>query len=55
LHTSDTDLTTDWQHWAGKPNLLDPRHLYQWPIIEEVAAATRGTPYASDLQLKIQV
>ncbi|MBW8370716.1 MAG: hypothetical protein K0M66_07065 [Thiobacillus sp.] len=29
-------------HWAGKPSLLDPRPLYQWPVIEEVAAATRG-------------
>ncbi len=33
-----------WQHWEGKPNLLDPRPLYQWPVIEEVAAATRGAP-----------
>lgn len=33
-----------WQHWAGKPNLLDARPLYQWPVIEEVAMATRGTP-----------
>lgn len=33
----------NWQHWAGKPNLLDARPLYQWPVIEEVAEATRGT------------
>ncbi len=30
------------QHYAGKPSLLDPRPLYAWPVIEEVAAATRG-------------
>jgi SagB-type dehydrogenase family enzyme len=37
-----------WQHWAGKPSLLDARPLYQWPIIEEVAMATRGSPPRSD-------
>jgi hypothetical protein len=31
-----------WQHWAGKPSLLDPKPMYEWPVIEEVAAATRG-------------
>lgn len=31
-----------WSHWAGKPSLLDPKPMYQWPVIEEVAAATRG-------------
>jgi len=31
-----------WNHWAGKPGLLDPKPMYQWPVIEEVAAATRG-------------
>jgi SagB-type dehydrogenase family enzyme len=35
-------------HWAGKPSLLDPRPLYQWPVIEEVAAATRGAPPTPD-------
>ncbi|MDO8926687.1 MAG: nitroreductase family protein [Sideroxyarcus sp.] len=44
LHATDTALPTDWQHWAGKPGLLDARPLYQWPVIEEVAHATRGTP-----------
>jgi nitroreductase len=34
---------TEFTHWAGKPNLLDPRPLYQWPVIEEVAEATQGT------------
>lgn len=31
-----------WHQWAGKPSLLDPRPLYQWPVIEEIAEATRG-------------
>ena len=35
-------------HWAGKPSLLDPRPLYQWPVIEEVATATRGAPPTPD-------
>jgi len=35
-------------HYAGKPSLLDPRPLYQWPVIEEVATATRGTPPTPD-------
>jgi len=34
----------NWRYWAGKPNLLDPHPLYQWPVIEDVAAATRGAP-----------
>lgn len=37
-------LPPDWQHWAGKPGLLDPRPQYRWPVIDEVAAATRGAP-----------
>jgi SagB-type dehydrogenase family enzyme len=43
LQAIDAALPTNWQHWAGKPSLLDPRPLYQWPVIEEVAEATRGT------------
>ena len=42
LQAADEVLPTDWQHWAGKPSLLDPHPLYQWPVIEEVAEATRG-------------
>lgn len=41
---STSTLAVDWQHWAGKPSLLDARPLYQWPVIEAVAEATRGTP-----------
>ena len=37
-------LPLNWINWAGKPSLLDARPLYQWPVIEEVAAATRGAP-----------
>jgi hypothetical protein len=36
-------LPADWLRFTGKPSLLDPRPLYQWPVIEAVAAATRGT------------
>ncbi|MDD5472290.1 MAG: nitroreductase family protein [Sideroxydans sp.] len=42
LHTDENAHATTWQHYAGAPSLLDPRPLYQWPVIEEVAAATRG-------------
>ncbi len=39
---ADFSPPCDWTRWAGKPSLLDPRPLYQWPVIEDVAAATRG-------------
>jgi SagB-type dehydrogenase family enzyme len=29
-------------HWAGSANLLDPRPIYRWPVIDQVSAATRG-------------
>ncbi|MFA6972589.1 MAG: nitroreductase family protein [Gallionella sp.] len=41
-------MNLSWKHWAGKPGLLDARPLYQWPVIEEVADATRGAPPAAD-------
>ena len=28
--------------WHGKPSLLDPRPMYHWPVIDEVAVASRG-------------
>ncbi len=31
-----------WDEWSGLPALLDPKPMYRWPVIEEVAAATRG-------------
>ncbi len=48
LEAENGVLPTNWQLWAGKPALLDPRPLYQWPIIEEVAVATRGAPPLTD-------
>jgi SagB-type dehydrogenase family enzyme len=35
-------LPPAWTHWAGQPGLLDPKPMYDWPVIEEVALATRG-------------
>ena len=49
LESSAEVLPSNWQHWAGKPSLLDAHPLYQWPIIEEVAAATRDVSPAIDL------
>ncbi len=49
LHAGDAALPQDWQHWQGKPSLLDARPLYQWPVIEEVAHATRGKPPAAEV------
>ena len=28
--------------WSGVANLLDPHPMYRWPVIDEVAAASRG-------------
>jgi SagB-type dehydrogenase family enzyme len=41
-------VPSEWQQWAGKPSLLDAKPLYDWPVIEEVAEATRGTFTAFD-------
>jgi hypothetical protein len=48
LEATDEALPSDWHHWAGKPSLLDARPMYQWPVIEEVAEATRGMPPVAD-------
>lgn len=32
----------EWDEWSGVPSLLDPRPMYQWPVIDEVMLATRG-------------
>lgn len=37
-----------WGEWSGAPNLLDPRPMYHWPVIDEVAEATRGAPPATN-------
>ncbi len=42
LEADEDRLPNNWKHWAGKPSLLDARPLYQWPVIAEVAEATRG-------------
>jgi hypothetical protein len=44
LHADGDAPAWDWQHWTGKPALLDPRPLYRWPVIDEVSVATRGIP-----------
>jgi SagB-type dehydrogenase family enzyme len=31
-----------WDEWSGVPSLLDPKPMYAWPVIDEVAEATRG-------------
>ncbi len=41
LTPTDTAPPT-WRDWLGQPSLLDPNPMHQWPVIEEVAAATRG-------------
>jgi SagB-type dehydrogenase family enzyme len=41
LHADDRP-PPDWTQWAGQPELLDPKPMYDWPVIEEVALATRG-------------
>ncbi|MDD4912783.1 MAG: nitroreductase family protein [Sideroxydans sp.] len=48
LEADATGIPHSWKEWAGKPNLLDVRPLYQWPVIEEVAVATRGKLPAAD-------
>lgn len=32
----------DWDEWSGIPALLDPKPLYDWPVIEAAARASRG-------------
>ncbi|OGS88711.1 MAG: hypothetical protein A2061_07470 [Gallionellales bacterium GWA2_59_43] len=48
LRGTENTFPMDWKSWAGKPGLLDARPLYQWPVIEEVAHATRGKPPAGE-------
>ncbi len=43
LHPAGADMPpAGWAQWHGKPNLLDPKPMYRWPVIEEVAQASRG-------------
>jgi SagB-type dehydrogenase family enzyme len=32
------------EQWTGHANLLDPHKIYHWPVIDQVAQATRGGP-----------
>ena len=43
-------LPATWDHFAGKPSLLDARPLHQWPVIDEVATATRGALPSTEAQ-----
>jgi hypothetical protein len=36
--------------WSGTANTLDPRHLYDWPIIDEVGQATRSIKHPTHSQ-----
>lgn len=46
---ADDHLPPQWENWAGRPALLDPKPMYDWPVIEEAALATRGPlPAVSD-------
>lgn len=47
---ASASLPATWQYYSGSPSLLDPRPLYAWPVIEDVAAATRGAVPATDGQ-----
>lgn len=41
------DLTTaPSSQWHGRANVLDAHHMYRWPVIDEVAVATRLTVMA---------
>ncbi|MEJ2409204.1 MAG: SagB family peptide dehydrogenase [Novosphingobium sp.] len=31
------------EHWSGIANLLDPRPMYRWPVVDTVAEASEGT------------
>ncbi len=43
LHPADAGPPPSvWAEWHGHPSLLDPKPMYQWPVIKEVAIATRG-------------
>jgi SagB-type dehydrogenase family enzyme len=36
-------VTENLLSWAGAANVIDPRKMYQWPVIDEASAATRKT------------
>jgi SagB-type dehydrogenase family enzyme len=50
-HALDTCASPTWAEdvaWTGQASCLDPRPMYQWPVINEVARATRGEAPAAD-------
>lgn len=38
--------------WAGQANVLDPKHFYDWPVIEQVAEACRRPANASMAEVR---
>lgn len=34
--------------WSGRANVLDRRHMYKWPVIEEASAATMKTGHVAE-------
>lgn len=34
--------------WTGKANILDRRHMYKWPVIDEASAATVKTAHVTE-------
>ena len=50
LDTVPVPSLRDEASWSGVANLLDPHPMYRWPIIDEVADASRGTVEQLSLQ-----
>lgn len=48
LYAVDAALPSRWSFWGGKPASLDAHPMYRWPVIDEVAKATRGAPPRGD-------
>ncbi len=40
--------------WMGQANTLDPHPMYSWPVIDEVAAATKKTGQATEAPARSQ-
>ncbi len=55
ISINDSDVEKLVEHsqqgkWSGTANMLDQKHLYDWPVIDEVAHATRTLKNASTEQ-----
>ncbi len=50
---ADSDKLPGWDlargEWYGKANTLDPHPMYHWPVIDQVAAATRNPAAAASI------